>query len=122
MVIGPGHSRLGNPRRALRRGCPSTGSCFAETGAAFATGFAAGVSSYVGQGANGTRRHLQRGALPLPQPSLAALAATNLAYHVLRKPTEIFVFLSGALNKAPAETRREYGRYGLFLCRPHNPA
>jgi len=39
---------------------------------------------------------------------LAAFAATNLAYHVLRKPTEIFVFLSGALNKAPAETWREY--------------
>jgi hypothetical protein len=48
---------------------------------------------------------------------IVAIAATaflglfviNLVYHVLGKPTEIFAFVSGEFNKAPAETWRQYG-------------
>jgi hypothetical protein len=40
---------------------------------------------------------------------LAAFALTNLAYHVIRKPTELFVFVGHALDKEPAETWRQYG-------------
>jgi hypothetical protein len=51
-----------------------------------------------------------------PTTRIVAIAATillvftaiNLVYHVLRKPTEIFVLVNGALNKAPAETWRRY--------------
>ena len=39
---------------------------------------------------------------------VAVLAATNLGYHVLRKPTEIFVLVSGKLDKTPAETWTRY--------------
>src|SRR5215472_3440184 len=38
------------------------------------------------------------------------LFATNLVYHVLCKPTEMFAFISNEFNKAPAETWRQYGR------------
>ncbi len=40
---------------------------------------------------------------------LALCAATNLVYQVLRKPTEMFFPVSGALAKRPAETWAEYG-------------
>lgn len=40
---------------------------------------------------------------------LAVFAATNLVYHVMRKPTEMLYPVSGALNKLPAETWRHYG-------------
>src|SRR5215472_2274086 len=40
---------------------------------------------------------------------LAAFALTNLAYHVIRKPTELFVFAGHTLDKEPAETWRSYG-------------
>ncbi|HEX6842388.1 MAG TPA: hypothetical protein VF113_12690 [Stellaceae bacterium] len=36
-------------------------------------------------------------------------AALNLAYHVVKKPTEMFFPVAGALNKLPAETWRQYG-------------
>jgi hypothetical protein len=36
-------------------------------------------------------------------------AIVNLAYHVIRKPTELFYPVSGALAKPPAETWRQYG-------------
>jgi len=39
---------------------------------------------------------------------LAVFSATNLVYQVARKPTEMFFPVSGALNKAPAETWRQY--------------
>jgi hypothetical protein len=39
---------------------------------------------------------------------VAVFSAANLVYHVMRKPTELFFPVSGALNKAPAETWREY--------------
>jgi len=39
----------------------------------------------------------------------AAFALTNLVYHVVRKPTELFVFAGHALDKEPAETWRSYG-------------
>jgi hypothetical protein len=39
----------------------------------------------------------------------AGFTAINLVYHVLRKPTELFALVSGELNKAPAETWRQYG-------------
>lgn len=39
---------------------------------------------------------------------LAVFSATNLIYHVARKPTEMFFPVSGALDKAPLETWRRY--------------
>ena len=39
---------------------------------------------------------------------LVVLSAANLAYQLLRKPTEMLVPVSGALNKEPAETWRDY--------------
>ncbi len=39
---------------------------------------------------------------------LAVFSATNLVYQVMRKPTEMFFPVSGALNKEPAETWRQY--------------
>ena len=41
--------------------------------------------------------------------ALIGLTTINLLYQVLRKPTEMFAFVSGELNKAPAETWRHYG-------------
>jgi hypothetical protein len=51
---------------------------------------------------------------PLRTVAIAALAAgafvvANIAYHVIRKPTEMLFPFSGALNKTPAETWRQYG-------------
>ncbi|WP_439375213.1 transglycosylase SLT domain-containing protein [Bradyrhizobium sp. DASA03120] len=40
---------------------------------------------------------------------LAALALLNIAYHVTRKPTELFVLIGNTLDKDPAETWRHYG-------------
>jgi hypothetical protein len=39
---------------------------------------------------------------------LAVFFATNLVYHVVRKPTEMFFPASGAFNKTPAETWQQY--------------
>ena len=39
---------------------------------------------------------------------LAVFSATNLVYHVVRKPTEVFAPVSGAFNKTPIETWRQY--------------
>ena len=39
---------------------------------------------------------------------LGVFSVTNFVYHVLRKPTEMFFPVSGALNKMPAETWRQY--------------
>jgi hypothetical protein len=39
---------------------------------------------------------------------LVVFFATNLVYHVVRKPTEMFSPVSGAFNKTPVETWREY--------------
>src|SRR5256885_2663244 len=39
---------------------------------------------------------------------LAVWSAVNWAYQVLRKPTELFFPVSGALSKRPAETWRQY--------------
>ena len=39
---------------------------------------------------------------------LAVFSATNLVYQVMRKPTELFFPVSGAFNKEPAETWRQY--------------
>jgi hypothetical protein len=39
---------------------------------------------------------------------LAVFSTTNLVYHVLHKPTEVFSPLSGDFNKTPAETWRQY--------------
>ena len=39
---------------------------------------------------------------------LAVFSAANLVYQVMRKPTEMLFPVSGALNKAPAETWRQY--------------
>ena len=40
---------------------------------------------------------------------LAVFSLTNLVYQVIRKPTELFVFVGHALDKEPAETWRQYG-------------
>jgi hypothetical protein len=40
---------------------------------------------------------------------LAVLALTNLIYHVIHKPTELFVFVGNGLDKEPDETWRQYG-------------
>jgi hypothetical protein len=40
---------------------------------------------------------------------LPLLALTNLAYHVIRKPTELFFFVGHHLDKEPPETWRQYG-------------
>ncbi len=40
---------------------------------------------------------------------IALWATVNLAYHVIRKPTELFFPVSGALTKPPAETWHAYG-------------
>jgi hypothetical protein len=40
---------------------------------------------------------------------LPFFALTNLAYHVIHKPTELFFFVGHALDKEPAETWRQYG-------------
>ena len=42
--------------------------------------------------------------------AVLGLFATNLVYHVLCKPTEMFAFVSNEFNKAPAETWRQYGQ------------
>ena len=39
---------------------------------------------------------------------LAAWSAVNWAYQVMRKPTELFFPVSGALWKPPSETWRQY--------------
>lgn len=40
---------------------------------------------------------------------LATVALLNIAYHVVRKPTELFVFVGNSLDKEPAENWRQYG-------------
>ena len=40
---------------------------------------------------------------------LAAWAGVNWGYQVIRKPTELFFPVSGAFDKMPAETWRQYG-------------
>jgi hypothetical protein len=40
---------------------------------------------------------------------LAVVALTNLVYHVVHKPTELFFFVGNGLDKEPAETWRQYG-------------
>lgn len=40
---------------------------------------------------------------------LPLLALTNLVYHVIHKPTELFAFVGHRLDKEPAETWRSYG-------------
>ncbi len=40
---------------------------------------------------------------------LAAFTLTNLVYHVIHKPTEMFFFVGSGLDKEPAETWRQYG-------------
>jgi hypothetical protein len=43
--------------------------------------------------------------------ALALWAAVNGVYQVVRKPTELFFPVSGALYKTPTETWREYGAF-----------
>jgi hypothetical protein len=40
---------------------------------------------------------------------LAVFALTNLLYHVIRKPTELFFLVGHRLDKEPSETWRQYG-------------
>lgn len=40
---------------------------------------------------------------------LAALALLNIVYHVIGKPSELFVLVGNALDKEPAENWRQYG-------------
>jgi hypothetical protein len=41
--------------------------------------------------------------------ALLGLTTINLVYQVLRKPTEMFAFISSEFDKAPADTWRHYG-------------
>ncbi|CCD92426.1 conserved exported hypothetical protein [Bradyrhizobium sp. ORS 375] len=41
--------------------------------------------------------------------ALVLVALANLAYHVARKPTELFVVVGHSLDKEPEETWRQYG-------------
>jgi hypothetical protein len=41
--------------------------------------------------------------------ALLGLITINLVYQVLRKPTEMFAFISSGFDKAPADTWRHYG-------------
>src|SRR3569623_1982247 len=40
---------------------------------------------------------------------LAGLFLVNIIYQVIRKPTELLFFMGHKLDKAPAETWRQYG-------------
>ena len=40
---------------------------------------------------------------------LAALALLDIAYQIIRKPTELFAFVGHSLDKDPAEIWRQYG-------------
>ena len=40
---------------------------------------------------------------------LAVVTLTNIFYQVVRKPTELFVFVGNGLDKEPAENWRQYG-------------
>jgi hypothetical protein len=40
---------------------------------------------------------------------LATFTLTNLIYHMIHKPTELFFFVGHRLDKEPAETWRQYG-------------
>src|SRR6185437_6701048 len=40
---------------------------------------------------------------------LPVFALTNLGYHVIHKPSELFFFVGHAIDKEPAETWRQYG-------------
>jgi Transglycosylase SLT domain len=40
---------------------------------------------------------------------LTTFTLTNLIYHVIHKPTELFFFVGNGLDKEPAETWRQYG-------------
>ena len=57
---------------------------------------------------------------------LIALVAADFVYQVIRKPTELFFPVSGALFKTPAETWRAYGalfhRYSTALIEPEQLA
>src|SRR5271165_5668425 len=47
-------------------------------------------------------------AIVIAAAALGIFAATNIVYHVVKKPTELFFAMSGALNKMPPETWRQY--------------
>lgn len=57
--------------------------------------------------------------IAIPTAALAIVAATNIAYQVVRKPTELFFPVSGALYKTPTESWHAYGplfrRYSTTL-------
>jgi hypothetical protein len=66
------------------------------------------------RGARWTRRKLARAPRAVRIAGVLAIllvvvALTNLAYHVIRKPTELFFFVGHGLDKEPAETWRQYG-------------
>jgi hypothetical protein len=58
----------------------------------------------------------------LAAAGFVVFSATNLVYHVVRKPTEMLLPVSGVLNKAPEETWRDYGslfrRYATPIVTP----
>jgi hypothetical protein len=65
---------------------------------------------------NAAPRWVQVGVLCVS--GLSVLAATNLVYHVVRKPTEMFFPLATALNKSPGETWDAYGALFRRLSTP----
>jgi hypothetical protein len=68
----------------------------------------------VRRGARWARRKFARAPRAVQVVGVAAIllpvvALTNLVYHVVRKPTELFFFVGHRLDKEPAETWRQYG-------------
>jgi hypothetical protein len=66
------------------------------------------------QGARWARRKLARAPLiarivGVVAILLAVVTLANFVYHVIRKPTELFVFIGHRLDKEPPETWRQYG-------------
>ena len=53
---------------------------------------------------------------------LAVFSAANFTYHVVRKPTELFFPLGGALAKTPANAWRDYGALFRRYSTPAVPA
>ncbi len=65
------------------------------------------AARWLGRTANAAPRWLKLGCIAVL--ALGTFALVNLAYHVVRKPTELFVVTGHSLDKEPDETWRQYG-------------
>ena len=74
--------------------------------ALFRAAFVASALSWVGRKLAAAPRAIRIGAIAATV--LAVFSATNFIYHLAHKPTEMFIPVSGALNKMPLETWHQY--------------